>query len=136
MTFKTSTDPTVPALKCRASILTKGRVPCDRDVYAHGLCKAHYAQSAEAIRKHSGEYSTILGEKKRLVFIAGHLKPIGRQTGDLVQLPGPIRVPIMVADTLHDAAKEKEISTYELERFIIEEWVAKKKLEKKEAKDA
>lgn len=122
------TDPTVPALKCGAPALTKGRVPCDRDVYAHGLCKAHYAQAASA--NHADPIYREAGSKAWLAFVSKHLKPIGRQHGDLVQLPGPIRVPVMVADTLHDAAKEKACSTYELERFILEEWVAKKKLEK------
>lgn len=118
-------DTTVPALKCEAPTITKGRVPCDRDVYARGLCKAHYAQEA-------ARAASFFGEKKRRSHLAQYLKPIGRQHGDLVQLPGPVRVPPMVADTLHAAAKEKSVSTYELERFILEEWVAKKKLSKEE----
>lgn len=119
-------DPTVPALMCNASALTKGRVPCNRDVYARGLCKAHYGQMARnpftVGRRPRGQAWNVEAIRA--------LKPIGGHPGDLVQLPGPVRVPMMVADTLHEVATERQTSTYELERFIIEEWVAKKKLEK------
>jgi hypothetical protein len=118
--MKTGKDPTLPALKCGASQYTNGRVACDRDVYARGLCKGHYGQLARSP-------TAVFNSKGRLSTTSELLKPIGGHGPELVRL-NTVRVPRMVADTLETKAKEEKISVYALVVRVLEEWTAREKL--------
>lgn len=105
----------MPNDKCTASVVTKGRVKCDRTQYAFGLCQPHYNQ-ARAVANGSGPASDDP---------EGILRPI-RGSG-FITLPGPLRVTKLCHDTVERVAKKHGVSAYELQRQILEAWAKRQK---------